>query len=120
MRAGDLCPNIFRDRLTKSLVESHRKEGKPRQKTVKYLGCIGEGHIDIRSTGALIDFWNKTNASLTELAGQGLTEDEVARTRQNLAAKVKPPSDEKVRGYNATMVAFFWKNNEFLYEPSKA
>ena len=64
--------------LSAYLVESYRKDGEPRQRVLKYLASIGEDHIATRATGALIDFWNKANALLTELAGQGLTEDEVA------------------------------------------
>ena len=62
----------------------------------------------------MIDFGTKANASLTELLGQGLTEDEIARIRKNLAAKIKPQSDEEVREFNATMIAFFGKENGYL------
>ena len=53
--------------LSAYLVESYRKEGKPRHRVLKYLASIGEGYIATRSTRALIDFWTKENASLAEL-----------------------------------------------------
>ncbi len=68
-------------------------------------------------TQALIDFWNKANKALAKLAGQGLTEDEIARVRKNLAAKVKPPSGDEVQEFNAMMAAVFGENSEFLHRP---
>ena len=65
----------------------------------------------------MIDFLTKANASLAELEKQGFPTDKIARLRKKLAAKVKLPSDEDVREFNATMVACFGKENEYLYEP---
>ena len=82
-----------------------------------YLGCVGEGHIATRATGAIIDFWNKANKALAELAGQGLTEDEIARVRKNLAAKVQPPSGDEVQEFYAMMAVCFGEDSEFLHLP---
>ena len=37
--------------LSAYLVESYRKDGKPRQRVLKYLASIGAGHIATRVPG---------------------------------------------------------------------
>ena len=78
--------------LSVCLVESYRKDGEPRQRVLKYLGSVGETYLANRVTGAIIDFWSKANKALAELAGQGLSTEEISRVRKNLASKVKPPT----------------------------
>ena len=103
--------------LSAYLGEYYRKDGEPRQRILKYLDCLGEGHIATRATGALIDFWNKANKALAELDKQGLSTDEIARVRKILAAKIQPPSGEEVQKSNAMMVIFPGTDSEFLHRP---
>ena len=67
------------------LVESHRVDGEPRQKTVAYLGGIRESFIDERENEHRA-FWRHADKRLDELAL-----DPEAR------AKVRPLS---IRGYD--------------------
>ena len=83
--------------LSAYLVESYRKDGEPRQRVLQYLGSVGETCLANRATGTIIDFWSKANKALAELAGQGLTEDEIARARKILAAKAKPQAATRFR-----------------------
>lgn len=47
------------------LVEAVRVDGKPRQKTLAYLGCIRESQIDAH--WHRVDFWTVADAKLAEL-----------------------------------------------------
>ena len=80
------------------LVQSYRNSGgKPRHRTIKYLGCIGETHLANRAPGALVDFWDKANKALAELKEQGLRTRNIDRIRRSLSTKVKPPTLKEKR-----------------------
>ena len=82
------------------LVQSYRhSDGKPRQRTIKYLGCIGETHLANRAPGALVDFWDKANKALTELKEQGLRAKDIDHIRQSLSTKIKPPNQKGKRDF---------------------
>ena len=81
------------------LVQSYRNsDGKHRQRTVKYLGSIGETHLANRAPGALVDFWDKANKALAELKEQGLRAKDIDQIRRSLSTKVKPPTQKEKRG----------------------
>ncbi len=52
--------------LSAQLVESHRIDGKPRQKVIKYLGSINEARIQY--VGHRIGFWRTASAAFKALA----------------------------------------------------
>jgi len=80
------------------LIQSYRNpDGKHRQRTVKYLGSIGETHLANRAPGALVDFWDKANKALAELKEQGLRTKDINKIRASLSTKIKPPSQKEKR-----------------------
>ena len=82
------------------LVQSYRhSDGKPRHRTIKYLGSIGETHLANRAPGALVDFWDKANKALTELKEQGLCAKDINQIRQSLSTEIKPPNQKEGRGF---------------------
>ena len=80
------------------LIQSYRNsDGKPRHRTIKYLGRIGETHLANRAPGALVDFWDKANKALSELKEQGLRTRDIDQIRRSLSTKVKPPTLKEKR-----------------------
>ena len=80
------------------LIQSYRNsDGKHRQRTIKYLGSIGEAHLANRAPGALVDFWDKANKALAELKEQGLRTKDIDQIRRSLGTKIKLPSQKEKR-----------------------
>ncbi len=74
-----------------ALVESHRVDGAPRQKTVAYLGGIREGYIE-SALGRHLKFWRDVTQRLDQL-GDGLTVEEREKVETALAKRVRRPTD---------------------------
>ena len=80
------------------LIQSYRhSDGKPRHRTIKYLGCIGETHLANRAPGALVDFLDKANKALTELKEHGLRAKDFDQIRTSLSTKISPPNQKEKR-----------------------
>jgi hypothetical protein len=78
------------------LVESHRVDGKPRQRFVAYLGSIDDRNINW--LWARRQFWYHANKALltAELRGQ-VTYEQVLTIKQTLAVRVAPAESEATR-----------------------
>lgn len=73
------------------LVESHRVDGAPRQKTVAYLGGIREFSIDSK-LGRRVRFWGDVTQRLDQLGGD-LAPEQRKKVETALAKRVKRPTD---------------------------
>lgn len=75
------------------MVESVRVDGKPKQRTVKYLGSIGELQIQSPLASDRSLFWAQVGQHLTEL---DLPEDQRREIEAKIEAKVpRPPEKEE-------------------------
>lgn len=73
------------------LVETHRVDGKPRQKVIKYLGGIGEdalSHVYLRKF-----FWDTVEKNLS---GLELTTEEKNKIVTSLEKTVPKPTDADI------------------------
>ena len=77
--------------LVARLVESRRVNGKPRQRTVAYLGSIRDTHVE--DAGCRGFFWCEADRRLSEL---GLSDDERGRIDARLSAVVPRPTLDEV------------------------
>lgn len=71
------------------LVENIRIDGKPRQKTIKYLSGIGENNPSVYSR---MMFWEKAEKNLASL---NLAPDVQEKILASLRERVPKPSDEE-------------------------
>jgi hypothetical protein len=86
--------------LSAQLVESHRVEGKPRQKVIKYLGTINQS--DIAHIGHRIGFWRTVSAAFKAL---GLPPEQQHTIELALHARVPFPTQEDVQKARDEMAA---------------
>jgi hypothetical protein len=86
--------------LSAQLVESHRVDGKPRQKVIKYLGTINESRID--QVNHRIGFWRTASTAFKAL---GLPPDQLHTIEQALHARVPFPTQEDVQKAHDEMAA---------------
>ena len=73
--------------LTAVLVECRRIDGRPRQRTVAYLGSIREGGIE-STLARLVKFWLGVTERLDQL-GDAITPEERERIEAALAKRVR-------------------------------
>jgi hypothetical protein len=82
------------------LVESHRIDGKPRQKVIKYLGTINESRV--AHVGHRIGFWRTASAAFKAL---GLPPEQQHTIELALHARVPFPTPEDVQKSRDEMAA---------------
>ncbi len=75
--------------LSASLVESARIDGKPRQRTVKYLGSIQQWRVGQAAFYPLLDFWQGVYARLDTLT---LSKKARREIENQIAAAVPKPT----------------------------
>jgi hypothetical protein len=86
--------------LSAQLVESHRVDGKPRQKVIKYLGTINQSRID--QVNHRIGFWRTASTAFKALS---LPSDQQHTIEQALHARVPFPTQEDVQKARDEMAA---------------
>ena len=79
------------------LVESHRLDGKPRQKHIAYLGSITDSGIAISHQRG--DFWLHLHEKLDQL-GNRITPDERVKIEKKITQKVPPLTDAEKKSSN--------------------
>ena len=80
-----------KDKLTAILVESHRVDGRPRQRFVSYLGTIREWTLKDRVYWHLVDFWVSVDKNLDALQIDQVTRQAI-ETR--IAERVPRPTTQ--------------------------
>jgi len=80
------------DFLYAVLVENTRIDGKPRQKSIKYLGGIGER----QNTYTQIRFWEHADQNLSAIYLDGSTRNKII---DKLKEKVPRPSEEELSAW---------------------
>ena len=69
------------------LVESHRVDGKPRQRVIRHLAAIRDGELE--QPRALDRFWQRADAVLDELLAAGtLTREQHQALEHKLSAEL--------------------------------
>ncbi len=79
--------------LSAALTESHRVNGKPRQRTIAYLGSIRNECIDLPFCLPRRDFWQRVTTRLDAL---DLSASERATIEDVLGRVVPRPSEEEI------------------------
>jgi hypothetical protein len=88
------------------LVETHRIDGKPRQKTIKYLGGVGENNP---SAFRRMRFWEKAEKELASLNLDPAARDKIIAI---LGKKVPKPSEDDVAGWREARMQMLRRQEE--------
>jgi hypothetical protein len=77
--------------LVAVLVESERRQGKPRQKVIAHLGVIAEGRL--HHVGYRIEFWSDIESRLDALH---LGDEQRHKIEQSITSRVARPTREEL------------------------
>ena len=88
MRYGD---KSSKDSLTAILVESHRIDGRPRQRFECYLGTIREWTVLDRVYWHLVDFWISADKKLDDLQ---IDQDARQKIETKIAERIPRPTEQ--------------------------
>ena len=80
-----------KDKLTAILVESHRVDGRPRQRFVCYLGTIREWTVLDRVYWHLVDFWISADKKLDDLQ---IDQDARQKIETKIAERIPRPTEQ--------------------------
>ncbi len=80
------------------LVESVRVDGRPRQRTIKYLGSIRECHLDLERQSSIFHhgyFWRSADANLETLDISDLERARIVATLEDVVPRPDPEARVK-------------------------